>query len=334
MSASFVCSRCNNRFATWSARCSNCFEYAIKPYQEQVLSNLVGPPALELPAPTAGRDLVLLAGGGDSSALAAAVARAASAPLAVVEALEPKNRPQPITAVKRETFVRFPVGIDGIDKVFGGGLVAQSSIALVALPGMGKSTIGLQILHRLVSRMRALYVTNEETVAQVADRAARLQTMSPDMFIIREDNAERIIQCAKDLEVGILLIDSLQTIYSDSIPSKSKVTQAPVCAKLLADFGKSLSGPIIFLICQVTQDGSLAGPNSVAHYVDVIVELAMFNDREDQRVFQPDGKNRFGNTAVRCKLRMTDDGLVEIKDPPLDPNAPPSDDDPDEPGYH
>lgn len=249
---------------------------------------------------------------------------------------EVANEAQPISQVKREIVVRFATGMLGVDRVFGGGesgdgLAAQSVIALAALPGMGKSTLGLQILYALVGTgMSALYCTNEETKPQVADRAKRIGTMDDRLFIIREDQLEKILEQARKLDVGIVLIDSLQTIYTSSIDSRAGVTQVPLCAKLLADFGKHPDGgPIIFLICQVTAEGTLAGPNSVAHHVDVVVELAQLGTADDLRVFRCVRKNRFGVTTNKVKLRMTELGLVEVKDPPPNPDKDGPDDDAD-----
>jgi DNA repair protein RadA/Sms len=209
---------------------------------------------------------------------------------------------------------RLPTGLADVDRVLGGGLVPGSVVLLGGEPGIGKSTLLLQVAARLSDRMGdVLYVSAEESAQQVRMRAERLGASAPGLFLLAETNLDAILDAAKAGPYAAVVVDSVQTIASPSVPAGAgSVTQVRECAGRLLAFAKT-SGVPVFLIGHVTKDGSLAGPKTLEHLVDAV--LSFEGERfHAQRVVRA-LKNRFGPAHELGVFEMTGSGLVEVANP-------------------
>lgn len=209
---------------------------------------------------------------------------------------------------------RFPTGIGEFDRVLGGGVVPGSVVLLGGDPGIGKSTLMLQALARLAERgARTLYVTSEESADQVRMRAGRLDAGGSDeLFVLADTNLARIVEQARRIAPGVIVIDSIQMIYkADLDASPGSVTQLRRCAMELVYLAKA-SGIAVVLVGHVTKDGQLAGPRLLEHLVDVV--LYFEGDRYHAHRVVRAIKNRFGNTLEIGLFEMTGAGLREVPD--------------------
>jgi DNA repair protein RadA/Sms len=213
--------------------------------------------------------------------------------------------------------VRRPVGIGELDRVLGGGLVAGSVVLLGGEPGIGKSTLLLQAAAGIASWASVLYATGEESVAQVRLRAGRLGLTSglagERIRVVAETSVDRIVGLARADLPGLLVVDSVQTVASDELDGPpGSVGQVREAALRLMELAKSEGVPVV-LVGHVTKDGTLAGPKTLEHLVDVV--LSVEGDRTGGLRLVRATKNRFGSTEEVGVFEMADRGLVEVADP-------------------
>jgi DNA repair protein RadA/Sms len=218
-----------------------------------------------------------------------------------------------ITKVKGGEVVRRPLGIGEFDRVLGGGLVPGSAILVGGNPGAGKSTLLLQTMCHLAANMDALYVTGEESLQQVAMRATRLQLPTDRLRLMSETNVETIVAAAEEFRPRVLVVDSIQVVHSEEIPSApGGVSQVRECAAYLTRFAKQ-TGTVLFLVGHVTKDGSLAGPKVLEHMIDCSILLEGTHDSRFRTLRGQ--KNRFGAVNELGVFAMTEQGMKEVKNP-------------------
>ncbi len=238
---------------------------------------------------------------------------------------------QPLSEINTGNESRISLGNGELDRVLGGGMVEGSLVLIGGEPGIGKSTLSLQIPINC-NHLRTLYVSGEESARQIKLRADRLmrkssaqnilqKTASPENAGNRSDNClilsetllENILVQAKAAKPQLLIIDSIQTIYSQNIESSAgSISQVRECAASLLRFAKESNTPVI-LIGHITKDGSIAGPKILEHIVDVVLQFEG-DTRHSYRILRSI-KNRFGSTAELAVYEMTSEGLEEILNP-------------------
>ncbi|MBN2442746.1 MAG: DNA repair protein RadA [Spirochaetales bacterium] len=220
--------------------------------------------------------------------------------------------PIPLTAVDMEEETRFDSGIDELNRVLGGGIMKGSTVLVGGEPGIGKSTLMLQLAAKIKTKGRILYVTGEESLRQVKMRAERLQAGRATIEVFCETNLSAIIRAIDTIKPVLVIIDSIQMIYSSDIGSiPGTPTQVKLCTYELNDYVKSRSAGL-FLIGHVTKEGIIAGPKVVEHLVDTVL---YFDQAEsDIRILRAT-KNRFGPTHELGLFQMTGTGLAQVKDP-------------------
>ncbi|OGT27304.1 MAG: DNA repair protein RadA, partial [Gammaproteobacteria bacterium RIFCSPHIGHO2_01_FULL_42_8] len=219
----------------------------------------------------------------------------------------------PIANVKIETQARIKTGLDEFDLILGGGLVSDSAVLIGGDPGVGKSTILLQILSYISKTHRPLYVTGEESLQQLALRAKRLGLPQDNLSLLAETNVEKIIISAEKFQPKIMVIDSIQTIYTDLIPSApGGVSQVRESAAKLVMYAKQ-KGIALFIVGHVTKDGMIAGPRVLEHMVDAVL---YFEGQSDSRFRVIRAvKNRFGAVNEIGIFAMMDNGLKPVSNP-------------------
>ncbi|MEA3226319.1 MAG: DNA repair protein RadA, partial [Planctomycetota bacterium] len=215
--------------------------------------------------------------------------------------------------IKDEATRRVPIGVDEIDRVFGGGMVPGSVTLIGGEPGIGKSTICLQIAGYVAVNNRVVYASGEESGAQVKARAERIDAPDKNLLFLPENEVETIIATLHREKPALAVIDSVQMLRSAEIPAESGAvsTIRGVTAKLV-HFAKS-SGIPLLLVGHVTKDGSVAGPKTLEHLVDAV--LSFEGERTGQLRLLRVLKNRFGSTDETGLFEMTGAGLREIKNP-------------------
>lgn len=225
------------------------------------------------------------------------------------------QKPISITQVRELSAAdRAQTGIGELDRVLGGGLVAGCLVLLGGDPGIGKSTLLIQALAGLAigQRGKVLYATGEESVAQTAMRARRVDAADPGLVLVAETDIERILAHAAAERPAVLAVDSIQTVYTsmlDSIPGS--LAQVRECASRLMQFAKTSGVPTI-LVGHVTKDGGLAGPKTLEHLVDVVLQLE--GDGGPYRILRAH-KNRFGSTQEIGVFEMRGAGMAEVTNP-------------------
>ena len=209
---------------------------------------------------------------------------------------------------------RLATGIADVDRVLGGGLVPGSIVLLGGEPGIGKSTLLLQVAAKLAGRAgEVLYVSAEESARQVRMRAARLGAEAPGLLLLAETDLDAILVAAQAGRFAAVVVDSIQTVASPSVPAAAgSVTQVRECAGRLLAFAKTTGVPVL-IIGHVTKDGTLAGPKALEHLVDAV--LSFEGERfHAQRVVRA-LKNRFGPAHELGVFEMTAAGLAEVANP-------------------
>lgn len=230
-----------------------------------------------------------------------------------IRGLIKKAMPQPLSSITAGNEKRTTTGIKEFDRVLGGGVVEGSVILVGGDPGIGKSTLLIQAASNLRTKGNVLYVSGEESPEQIKLRASRLQINSDDIMLLPETNLEGIINAITDLNPSVVIIDSIQTIFTEEIPSApGSVGQVRECAARLTSFAKKTSTPL-FIIGHVTKDGAIAGPRVLEHIVDTV--LYFEGDRGHSYRILRTVKNRFGSTNEIGVFEMTEAGLVEINNP-------------------
>jgi DNA repair protein RadA/Sms len=222
--------------------------------------------------------------------------------------------PTPITEIVGEEKGRIQIGIGEFDRVLGGGIVFGSVILVGGDPGIGKSTLLLQVMGHLASKgKKILYISGEESLQQTKMRADRLGVSSEHLLVASETSLEKILQDIQSLRPSTVVVDSIQTIYSSELPSTpGSISQVREASSRLLYLAKHLSIPI-FLVGHVTKEGFIAGPKVLEHMVDTVLYIegeASHSFRILRAV-----KNRFGPTNEIGVFEMKDSGLVEVINP-------------------
>ena len=226
-----------------------------------------------------------------------------------------QEAPRAINAVaEEEEGVRFSTRLKEFNRVLGGGVVAGSVVLVGGDPGIGKSTLMFQCLHNLASEGRTcLYISAEESLRQTKLRAKRLGTMSDGLFVAAETALERIIQAVEELKPHILVVDSIQSIYTSQLGSApGSISQVRETSGKLTYLAKGL-GVATFLIGHVTKDGAIAGPRVLEHIVDTVLYMERSAD-SPFRILRA-VKNRFGSTNEIGVFEMKEEGLQEVTNP-------------------
>jgi len=223
------------------------------------------------------------------------------------------NIPVAMAEITVQQEARISSGLSELDRVLGGGLINGSVVLIGGDPGIGKSTILLQTMSHLSEQHTTLYVTGEESPQQVKLRAERLQLPALHMQLFAETHVERILTVAKELQPQIMVIDSIQTMYTDWIQSApGSVSQVRESAAQLVRFAKQ-SGTALFLIGHVTKEGTLAGPRVLEHMVDTVL---YFEGQSDSRFRVIRAmKNRFGAVNELGVFAMSEAGLKGVSNP-------------------
>jgi len=276
-STKFVCRECGSAQIKWLGRCPDC--NAWDSFQEEVVS-----------APSLG----FRKGHSTSASTTKVLSLDAN-----------QNLPQ---------ISRTSIGMPELDRVLGGGLVPGAFILLSGDPGIGKSTLLLQAVHAFAAQGRKVfYASGEESTEQILLRATRLKLLHPNILVANETNAESLIATISDHKPEMLIVDSIQTIFTQDIPSApGSVTQVRECAAKLLDLAKSRN-MAVWLVGHVTKDGSIAGPRVLEHLVDCVLYLEG-DPNSGYRILRA-VKNRFGSTGEIGVFEMSDLGMHSVSDP-------------------
>ena len=208
---------------------------------------------------------------------------------------------------------RFSTGVGELDRVLGGGIVAGSLILVGGSPGIGKSTLLLQICENTRKDKKILYVSGEESERQIKMRADRLGVVSDNLYLVSETDIECVVSSINSLEPDIVIIDSIQTMYREDITSSAgSVPQVRETTNMLMHIAKQNSISM-FVVGHVTKDGALAGPRVLEHMVDCVLYFEG-DDKMSFRILRC-VKNRFGSTNEIGVFSMTDKGLEEVSNP-------------------
>src|SRR4051794_4198769 len=275
----FVCSQCGNESPKWHGRCPGCGEW----------NTMVEERAMEAPR----------AGGGSSSSLSRRSAKPA--------------RPVPLLEVEAPALARFKTGIGEFDRVLGGGIVPGSLVLIGGAPGIGKSTITGGALGNLAAAGRSvLYVSGEESAAQVKLRAQRLGPDALRAPIVAETDLETVVATLEAERPDVAVVDSVQTLYASGLTgAPGSVGQVREVAGRLMRVAKE-RGIAILLVGHVTKDGALAGPRVLEHLVDGVRQLGGERERTSRTLRAL--KTRFGSTNEVGVFEMREEGLVEVED--------------------
>lgn len=224
----------------------------------------------------------------------------------------PRSRPVPVGEIEEVTHRRLDTGSAEVNRVLGGGMVQGSLVLLGGEPGIGKSTLALQLA--LGSRgLRTLYVSGEESPQQIKMRANRLAAGDGECLVYAETLLEDIVRQAEAVRPDLLVIDSIQTIYSQVLESSpGSVSQIRECAAMLLKYAKT-TGTSILLIGHITKDGTIAGPKVLEHIVDVVLQFE--GDGNNVYRILRGIKNRFGATYEIGVFEMRGEGLSEVANP-------------------
>ncbi|MBR5770115.1 MAG: DNA repair protein RadA [Alistipes sp.] len=224
----------------------------------------------------------------------------------------PHVEPRKVQDIEEHTTVRVDVGIKEVNRVLGGGMVPGSLILLGGEPGIGKSTLSLQ-LALADNGLRTLYVSGEESAEQIKMRATRLGIRNQECTVFTETLLENIVAQIEELRPDVVIIDSIQTISTDLVESSAgSVTQIRECAATLLKVAKSL-GIAVFIIGHITKEGSIAGPKILEHIVDVVLQFEG-DGNHTYRILRGI-KNRFGATYEIGVFEMREEGLREVANP-------------------
>ena len=222
-------------------------------------------------------------------------------------------KPSPITEIDTADEIRFSTGMGELDRVLGGGAVKGSLVLVGGAPGIGKSTLMLQICKQLGSFAKVLYVSGEESTHQLKMRAKRLAVDSENLFVLSETCLGNILECTNQESPDILIIDSIQTLYNEDLDSPAGgVGQVKDCTMALMQLAKG-SSITVFVIGHVNKEGSIAGPKVLEHMVDCV--LYFEGDQHMTYRILRAAKNRFGATNEIGVFEMMDHGLKEVENP-------------------
>lgn len=274
----YSCTECGAQFPKWTGQCQDCGDW-------NTLQEEAAPQKITTNNPKAAR----------------------------FEGFAPQAKVQKLEQVSVKGTPRFTSGLAELDRVLGGGLVPGSVILLGGDPGIGKSTLILQSLALLSASKETLYVTGEESAEQIALRAQRLGVQDADLSLLADNQLEGILEIAIAHKPQVLVIDSIQTLYTETLQSApGSVAQVRETASRLVRFGKQ-TGTIIILVGHVTKEGALAGPRVLEHMVDTV--LYFEGERNSSFRLIRAIKNRFGAVNEIGVFAMTDTGLKEVSNP-------------------
>ncbi|MBE6915428.1 MAG: DNA repair protein RadA [Ruminococcaceae bacterium] len=225
----------------------------------------------------------------------------------------PRGEVLSITEIGTGDETRFDTGMKELNRVLGGGAVKGSLVLVGGEPGIGKSTILLQICAHLCGRHKVLYISGEESQRQVKMRAERLGVNAADLYIYSETEIDDVIRAADKLRPEVLIVDSIQTVYkSDMTSAAGSVAQVKECTMALMEFAKS-NDITVFVVGHVNKEGLIAGPKVLEHMVDCV--LYFEGDRNMTYRILRAAKNRYGSTNEIGVFEMRNAGLVEIENP-------------------
>ena len=238
--------------------------------------------------------------------------KGSSVAAAVTSSAVPKAKPQRVQDIKTGETKRIDVGQSEVNRVLGGGLVPGSVILVGGEPGIGKSTLALQ-LALADNNLRTLYVSGEESVEQIKMRAERLGVYNEECVVYTETLLENIIAQCEAIKPDMVVVDSIQTIYTDLVDaSAGSVSQIRECASTLLKYAKG-SGTPIFIIGHITKEGTIAGPKVLEHIVDVVLQFE--GDGNNTYRILRGIKNRFGATFEIGVFEMLEKGLRSVENP-------------------
>jgi DNA repair protein RadA/Sms len=269
----FVCQNCGAESAKWIGRCPSCKEW--NTYHEEII------------APASSRSSSFISG-------------------------QEKRKPELLDTIKSDEKNRHKTGIAELDRILGGGMVSGSLILLGGEPGVGKSTLALQLALALKQTI-ILYVSGEESEEQISLRSKRLKNSNPQCYVLCETELENILAHSEQIKPGLIIIDSIQTISTSMLESSAgSVSQVRECAAQLLKYSK-ITGIPVFLIGHITKDGTLAGPKVLEHIVDVV----LYFEGDNNYVYRilRSVKNRFGSTSEIGIFEMLENGLKEVNNP-------------------
>lgn len=270
----FFCTACGNETPKWMGRCPGCG--AFNTIQEHI----------EKPV---------------------APGRMKSAPVGV------SRHPQPLSQVNSGDELRFSTGMGELDRVLGGGAVVGSLVLVGGAPGIGKSTLLLQICNSLCQGRRVLYVSGEESERQLKLRAERLHVAPESLYILSETRLSDILESIDALKPDILIADSIQTLYNEvNESSPGSISQVKDCTMALLQLSKS-NGLTVFVVGHINKDGNIAGPKVLEHMVDCVMYFE--GDPNTSYRLLRAAKNRFGSTNEIGVFEMADTGLREVPNP-------------------
>ncbi len=220
--------------------------------------------------------------------------------------------PKKLTEIRLEDETRINLRNDELNRVLGGGLVPGSVVLVGGEPGIGKSTLMLQMALQKMG-LKVLYVSGEESEQQIKMRSARLGAGNDDFYLLTETSAEAIFTHVAKLNPQVIIIDSIQTLHTDELEtSAGSVSQIRECANRLQQYAKQTNVPV-FLIGHITKEGQLAGPKLLEHMVDVVLQFE--GDRNYGYRILRSMKNRFGSTSELGIFQMTGTGLRQVSNP-------------------
>lgn len=223
------------------------------------------------------------------------------------------RRPQKIGQVTSDGEIRFSTGMGELNRVLGGGAVAGSLVLVGGAPGIGKSTLLLQICSSLCEGRTVLYVSGEESERQLKLRSDRLGVVPESLYILSETRLSDILEAIQELSPDILIIDSIQTLYNEENDSSpGSVSQVKDCTMTLMQLSKA-QGITVFVVGHINKDGNIAGPKVLEHMVDCV--LYFEGDANSSYRLLRAAKNRFGSTNEIGVFEMRESGLVEIPNP-------------------
>ena len=270
----FYCTSCGNESPKWQGRCSACGAW--NTMQEHI----------EKPV---------------------AAGKAKSSPVGM------SRKPQQISEVDCDSEIRFSTGIGELDRVLGGGAVEGSLVLVGGAPGIGRSTLLLQICNSLCAGRKVLYVSGEESEKQLKLRAQRLGVAPQQLYILSETRLSDILEAVEEMDPDILIVDSIQTLYrEENDSSPGSVSQVKDCTMTLMQLSKS-NGITVFVVGHINKDGNIAGPKVLEHMVDCV--LYFEGDPNTSYRLLRAAKNRFGSTNEIGVFEMADRGLLEVPNP-------------------
>jgi len=273
--STFFCTECGNESLKWQGRCPACGAW----------NTIVEQPAA------------------DGKKKAAAAASGGRGP----------RSPRPMAEVEAVDELRFNTGMNELDRVLGGGAVKGSLVLVGGAPGIGKSTLMLQICDNLCRFCDVLYVSGEESERQIKLRAQRLGIRDKGLYLFAETNLDDIVAAVQENKPDILIVDSIQTIYNgDSNSSPGSVAQVKECTMALMHLAKGM-GVTVFVVGHINKEGSLAGPKVLEHMVDCVLHFEG-EEHNSYRILRA-AKNRFGATNEIGVFEMGDRGLMEVPNP-------------------